>query len=84
MNRSNVTFHDPRHFPSRYVFAQSEDGIHWKKIPRFGPLRAYLGDVATISFDMDVRTYVLNTRHPFMGTAWSDLLAPTLSQFMRL
>jgi len=70
---------------NRYEIASSPDGIHWKlwdKLPSFGPRDSRLGDVATISFDMDARTYVINTRHPFMGTTHSDPQAPVLPHFM--
>lgn len=29
--KSGLSFHDARHFPSRYLFARSEDGVHWEK-----------------------------------------------------
>ena len=69
-----------------YEIASSPDGIHWQqwdRTPHLGPWGATLGDVLTLSFDQDQRVYILNTRHPRMGTAWSDPDTPAAPQFIR-
>ncbi len=31
LRQPELSIHDPRYFPSRYLFARSKDGIHWEK-----------------------------------------------------
>jgi hypothetical protein len=69
-----------------YEIASSPDGIHWRPwggALRLGPWGPQLGDVLTLSVDLDQRVYILNTRHPRMGTAWSDPDASASPRFLR-
>jgi hypothetical protein len=49
----------------------SADGVHWKvydELPSFGNCGPHLDDVMILSYDLDSKLYILNTRHPRMGT----------------
>jgi len=49
--------------------AYSADGVRWKKyeeLPSFGKFGPHLGDVTTLSHDLDSKTYILTTRHARM------------------
>jgi len=83
-HRFKILFNHCTAEKSDYEFASSPDGIHWQpwgELPRFGSWGPRLGDVVTISLDPSERTYILNTRHPFMGIAWLDPQTPVLKQF---
>lgn len=85
-HRFKIMFNHRRPGAEGYEIASSPDGIHWRPwggAPRLGPWGAALGDVLTLSFDLDQRVYILNTRHPRMGTAWSDPDHPAPPQFIR-
>ncbi len=85
-HRFKILFNHRTPDKGEYEFASSPDGIHWQpwgELPHFGCWGAHLGDVLTISFDLDERTYILNTRHPRMGAGWFDPQSPVLEQFSR-
>ncbi len=85
-HRYKLMFNHRRPGAEGYEIASSPDGIHWQPWggpPRLGPWGPMLGDVLTLAADLDQRVYVLNTRHPRMGTAWSDPNAPGSPQFVR-
>ncbi len=85
-HRLKIMFNHRRPGVEAYEIASSPDGIHWQPwggAPRMGPWGAALGDVLTLAADQDQRVYILNTRHPRMGTTWSDPHAPVAPQFIR-
>lgn len=71
---------------SHYVISYSEDGIHWKdydELPHFGPLGSQLSDVPILSYDLDSKLYILNTRHLNMSDEPAGELLPQKKSFIR-
>ncbi len=65
--------------PGHTAWASSPDGIRWKlwgKLPQLGIWGPHLGDVQTVSIDHESRTYLLNTRHNKLSTAFLDPTSP--------
>lgn len=59
-------------FQGHFVASYSPDGIHWTpygQLPSFGKLGDHLDDVEILNYDLDSRSYLLNTRHLYMQRA---------------
>ena len=72
--------------PLARVTTYSADGVHWKKYdeePSFGKFGPHLGDSTILSYDPDTRSYILTTRHPFMGTVAQNPRLPKTKSFLR-
>jgi len=71
---------------ARIEATYSADGVHWKKYdedPTFGKFGPNLGDSTILSYDPDTRSYILTTRHPFMGTVAQNTRLPKTKSFLR-
>jgi hypothetical protein len=64
--------------------AYSADGLHWKRydeLPSFGEFGPHLGDVTILSYDLDSKLYILNTRHPQQGSVAANPRFPKTKSF---
>ena len=79
----------PGHYDYKRTYTEacySADGVHWKTYeerPSFGKFGAILGDVVLLSYDLDDKVYILNTRHPQMEKAALNLRLPQTKSFFR-